>query len=482
VQAVAANEHLATNPSSSHVPPDNGEITSDPRSVEYGREQPMPLTTTDPKSFTITCRCGERFHVDERSVGRRLKCRCGRTITVRGPRRRRRNRIRAAGRRLKSVGAAIVQASRRRSRDAAGDRHLYSYPISRVERIATRTLTILTWGYLAAVCSIAVVMWTLGDRWWIATILLFMGRWIFLVPLALLIPAAILVRRRLVGVLVLGGLVVAGPVMGARTGWRTLLPAAPPNGFPLRVVSFNADAGRLLAINLPIVLVDWKPDVVALQECGEELVRAVRAVPGWYHHSANGLCFLSRYPIRDSSVMDRAALEVVHKSSAQIGGSGAVVRYVIATPSGDVQVTNLHLETPRKGIDGLADFDVDRLRENTRLRDIESDLARRWVDEGAAKRTAPVLVAGDFNTTVESRIFQTHWSDGLEDAFSRVGRGLGMTKYNGWIRVRIDHVLAGPQWYVRRTEIGYDVGSDHRPLIVDLVLPARSSPGRDSTP
>jgi endonuclease/exonuclease/phosphatase (EEP) superfamily protein YafD len=46
-----------------------------------------------------------------------------------------------------------------------------------------------------------------------------------------------------------------------------------------------------------------------------------------------------------------------------------------------------------------------------------------------------------------------------------------MTKYNGWIRARIDHVLAGPGWYVRRTEIGYDLGSDHRPLIVDLVLP-----------
>jgi endonuclease/exonuclease/phosphatase (EEP) superfamily protein YafD len=57
-----------------------------------------------------------------------------------------------------------------------------------------------------------------------------------------------------------------------------------------------------------------------------------------------------------------------------------------------------------------------------------------------------------------------------------------MTKYNGWIRARIDHVLAGPQWYVRRTEIGYDLESDHRPLIVDLVLPAQGSAARDSTP
>jgi endonuclease/exonuclease/phosphatase (EEP) superfamily protein YafD len=32
-------------------------------------------------------------------------------------------------------------------------------------------------------------------------------------------------------------------------------------------------------------------------------------------------------------------------------------------------------------------------------------------------------------------------------------------------------VLAGPGWHVRRAEVGYDLRSDHRPLIVDLVLP-----------
>ena len=441
----------------------------------------MPLTTTEPKPFTIACRCGERFHIDERSVGRRLKCRCGRTITVRRPRRRRRHRIAAAARRLESLGTAIVQASHRLSAGAARDRHRPSPRfVSRFERIASRTLKFLTWGYLASVCSIAIVMWTLGDRWWFATVLLFIGRWIFLVPLALLLPASILISRRLVGVLVVAGLVVAGPVMGAHVGWRTLLPT--PKGLPLRVVSFNADGGDFLANDLSIVLAGWAPDVVALQECGDELAAAVRAVAGWHHHSADGLCFLSRYPIRDSSVMDRTALQAIREGAEGIGGSGDVVRYLIATPSGIVQFTNLHLETPRKGFDGLAVLNIDQLRENTHLRDIESDLARRWVDQGVAKRPVPVLVAGDFNTTVESPIFRAHWSDGLRDAFSDVGRGLGMTKYNGWIRARIDHVLAGPQWYVRRTQIGDDLGSDHRPLIVDLVLPPRSRAAGDSMP
>ena len=109
--------------------------------------------------------------------------------------------------------------------------------------------------------------------------------------------------------------------------------------------------------------------------------------------------------------------------------------------------------------------DLQRLRLNTEIRDIESHRARAWVDSG----TGPLLVLGDFNTPVESRIFQEHWGD-FDDAFSVAGTGFGYTKYNGWIRARIDHVLAGEGWRVDRARVGRDAYSDHRPLIVDLTL------------
>ena len=81
----------------------------------------------------------------------------------------------------------------------------------------------------------------------------------------------------------------------------------------------------------------------------------------------------------------------------------------------------------------------------------------------------PAIVLGDFNTPVESRIFRRHWGD-MTDAFSHVGFGFGMTKTNGWIRARIDHVLTGSGWHVKRVTMGKDIGSDHRPMIVDLTL------------
>ena len=323
-------------------------------------------------------------------------------------------------------------------------------------------------GYLAAICALAVALWGLGDEWWPATVLLFTGRWVFLLPLIVLLPPALVYRRGLLVLLVLAALVCVGPLMGGGTGWRRLLPHAA--GTHVRILTFNTDGGGAVAPRLAQLLAEWSPDFVALQECGPSLAEVVRRLPGWFHHEVRALCFLSRYPLLDSMVMDRRAFEKLKQSAADIGGSGDVVRYTVKMPGGPVNVTNLHLETPRKGLESLLSgtFSAEKLRSNTELRLIESDLAMKWVDGG----TAPAIVAGDFNTPVESRIFQGAWGN-FTDAFSRAGFGFGMTRLNGWIRVRIDHVLTGRGWYADQARLGPDLGSDHLPLIVDLTLVLR---------
>jgi vancomycin resistance protein VanJ len=329
-----------------------------------------------------------------------------------------------------------------------------------------RLLHVLSWAYLASLIAVTTVMWWFGDRWWPATALLFMGRWAFLLPLVVLVPAALVFRRRLLFPLLLGALVTLGPIMGGRTGIGRLLP--PPGGMPLRVVTFNAGGGQTIAHDLAPLLELWSADVVLFQECGEALATMAERVRGWNAHHTGPLCMMTRFPIVRAEPMDRGPLQRVKQDQAGIGGAGFVVRYTLATPRGPISVTNLHLETARKGFEGLMSGDVERLRLNTTLRDLESTLARRWVD--AAR--GPTLVAGDFNTPVESRIFQDHWGD-FADAFTRVGTGLGPTKYNGWIRIRIDHVLSDGAWRSVKARVWRDVGSDHRPMVVDLVLVGR---------
>jgi vancomycin resistance protein VanJ len=411
--------------------------------------------------LTARCECGEVFHADESHVGRRLRCRCGRVVEVRA-----------------SAKPAAATATKTRPspppRPAAPRQPAARPQPRRAPRWAGlgrtkigRWLAPVSWGYLALTIVAALVLWELGDRWVPATVFLFAGRWPLLLPLVLLVPLAAVLRPRLLLPLAAAAGVVLVPVMGWRAGVQ--LPAGGGDvRLPLRVVTFNADGGDGAAARLPDLLETWHPDVVAFQECVGSLINAIDALHGWYHHEHESLCLLSRYPIADSAVMDRSALEQLSERSS-IGGSGMVIRYTIRTPAGPVSLTNVHLETPRKGFESLAGGGWTAMRQNTELRDIESHLARAWTDRGPAPR----LVVGDFNTPVESRIFQAHWGD-LTDAWEAAGRGFGWSKDNGWIKVRIDHVLTGPGWRARRITVSGDAaGSDHWPVIADLQLLGR---------
>ena len=324
----------------------------------------------------------------------------------------------------------------------------------------------LGWGYLGAALIVAAMMWGMGDRNELGTILLFMGRWVFLLPLVVLVPVVAWLRPRMLIPVAAGALVVLGPVMGFRTGWRRLLPS--PAGEHLRVVSFNADGGRVAAQLLPSMLDRWQAQIVGIQECGEELAIAARIVRGWHLHTSRDLCFLSRFPIDSAAIMDRSELDRIKQSEVnEPGGAGYVVRFVLRGPRGPIRAANLHLETPRKGLEGLMSGDRRRMHNNTAIREVESKLARSWVSAGSG----PLVVLGDFNTPVESVFFRDSWGD-LYDAFSVAGFGLGITKHNGWIGARIDHVLTNEWWHVDRATVDGERLSDHSALIVDLTLRA----------
>lgn len=409
-------------------------------------------------SFTIECQCGERYHVNDAQIGRSLRCRrCGQKVEIQPPK-------------TEPVAEKVPEEPHRRRRSG---RHTTTTKETTTSHIVTIPRTtrwtvaaVLGWGYFAAAAIVAALLWGMGDRNELGTILLFMGRWVFLLPLVVLVPLVAWLRARMLLPLALGAAVVLGPVMGFRTGWRRLLPS--PVGERIRVVSFNAGGGRVAAQLLPSMLDRWQAQIVGFQECGEELATAARFVRGWNLHTSRDLCFLSRFPIESAAVMDRSALDRIKQSEAnESGGAGYVVRFVLRGPRGPIRAANLHLETPRKGFEGLMSGDQRRMHNNTQIREIESKLARSWVSAG----TGPLVVLGDFNTPIESVFFRESWGD-LDDAFSVAGFGLGITKHNGWIGVRIDHVLTSDEWHVDRATVDDQRVSDHSALIADLTLRA----------
>lgn len=319
------------------------------------------------------------------------------------------------------------------------------------------------WGcssYLLLAVLAAAVLWGLSDLWWPATILLFGPRWVLLLPLAVLLPIASLWDRSLLPALAVAGLIVLGPVMGFRTGWRSVL-SGTRGGSDIQVVSFNASGGIDLTRTAMGMLREWGVDLAAFQECGAELrASLVGPLPGWNVDARSGVCFVSRFPITEVTEMEREALE-------SAGGSGVAVTYTLDVDGSSLHVTNVHLETPRAGFEliraGRLRQGIPTIKEKSILREIELRRARVWADQF----TGAHIVLGDFNTPPESRTYRRSWS-GWQNAFSEAGRGLGGTRQNGWIRARIDHILANDELEVRNAWLGGDLGSDHLPILARL--------------
>jgi vancomycin resistance protein VanJ len=79
----------------------------------------------------------------------------------------------------------------------------------------------------------------------------------------------------------------------------------------------------------------------------------------------------------------------------------------------------------------------------------------------------PTLLAGDFNTPIDSDIFRSAWT-GYTDAFNFAGIGVGTTYRVKRTWTRIDHILFNNDWQCRQCWLGPDVGSPHLPVIADL--------------
>lgn len=231
---------------------------------------------------------------------------------------------------------------------------------------------------------------------------------------------------------------------------------------------------RLMSVNLgplkdPSQLKKYvqevQPDVIVCQECNHAKFSAVQEMfPQWHSYvEGSGLGILSRFNIYATEA----------KSRESLGGWGSVVRhYALQTPSGMINLFNLHLETPREGLEALIHRrwqGIKEMKSVTDQQEQESALASAWVRE-----FDHVIVVGDFNMTVRNPIFHRYWSF-LKDAFSTAGQGFGHTKLTQWFGVRIDHVLTDPGWRILDVLVGPDVGSDHRPLVVDLMFSSGSA-------
>jgi hypothetical protein len=227
----------------------------------------------------------------------------------------------------------------------------------------------------------------------------------------------------------------------------------------LQVMTLNAGEGLLDLAKLKSFILGGSVDLIAFQELPKEVaIDLILTPPDWFLLRCGKLVIASRYPVELVSSLERNDIVVGQ-------GYGLVyMTFDVKLPGRPMRFMNVHLDTPRSGLEPFVhrDFDLENLRNNFRRRYHETTIVAN-----DAKSMGVSVVLGDFNMPYESPLYQAYFGD-YTNAFSASGNGFGSTKYTSWYSVRIDHVLLTSSLKPLQAKVGLDLGSDHRPLLVDL--------------
>ncbi|MGV3678877.1 MAG: endonuclease/exonuclease/phosphatase family protein [Acidovorax sp.] len=277
-------------------------------------------------------------------------------------------------------------------------------------------------------------------------------QWLYLVVGATALAALALLKPR--GRMGHGWLALAVLALGGSFLWQ---PARLPQG------AEPADPGAVLAVgtaNLNSSTTDFgpltawlasadAPDVVFLQEFTQLAQQALAGHPGVaarYPHrleapdpSPFGLAVLSRHPLSDMETLQPKDLRDTLRLRATVAWNGK-----------PVHLSALHPMPPLDA--GFA---------QARDRALEQEAERLAQAGGLA------LLAGDLNTTPWARSLYL-----VEETLRRAnGAAPSWPNALGWLSVLpLDHVLASGGWQVLDSRTGPDLGSDHRPVVVRLIV------------
>lgn len=220
------------------------------------------------------------------------------------------------------------------------------------------------------------------------------------------------------------------------------------SGAQITVMSLNTFWGAADFGQLAELVAEHEPDVIALQEvnkAGLAKLRAAGLLRTYSHAVVGGQrvkdegVVLSRWPARAANL---SLPSVYRPARVRIPGAG------------EVTVISAHPLPP-----------------------VKPSAQKPWA-RWLAALPAPeqlgehVIVAGDFNATVDHRQFRDVLDRGWNDVALQTGAGLRPTWHGlPLMRLTIDHILVPPEFGIRSYRVDRIDGSDHRVITARLRLP-----------
>lgn len=267
------------------------------------------------------------------------------------------------------------------------------------------------------------------------------------------VAAAVGARSRTAGVLAAGAAAVLGGAVLGRRGARSPV----PEGSRVRVATVSLRKGLVRPGPVVDLVRRLGVDVLSVQELTPRAERDLRSagIGGllpWSHVIA---ARPGSVPAASGAVWTRLPAEA---TGAVPGAFEQPTARIEAPGARAVELTAVHSWPPATS--------------PRSVRIWARDLAALPAPEPEVLR----VLAGDFNATLDHAALRAVLRRGWTDAAQRAGRGLAWT----WRplrlpgpRLALDHVLVDPRIGVGGVQLVHLAGSDHRALVVDLVLPSR---------
>jgi endonuclease/exonuclease/phosphatase (EEP) superfamily protein YafD len=224
-------------------------------------------------------------------------------------------------------------------------------------------------------------------------------------------------------------------------------PRPPADGVAIHVLVLNVHTESSGFEDVQRLIADEHPDIVGLVEVDRRwlagIAPAVAEYPGRIEAPRDdnfGVALYARGELRGAAEVVGSELPTVF---AELALRGAQLRVILTHPPPPVSAAALAMQ----------------------YRQLAAIAPR-------AAAGAPVVILGDLNATPWSRPFR--WlreHTGLCDSRAGFGIHASFPAASTLLRIPIDHLLASCAIGVRDRRIGRDVGSDHLPVLVDLVVP-----------
>jgi len=238
----------------------------------------------------------------------------------------------------------------------------------------------------------------------------------------------------------------------------------------LRVMSYNVKsylaAAKPQNYSAMAAEIAWyDPDILMLQDASMlALPGTPSIIPAGYERIAMGQYVVaSRHALRNCHSGEMPTLHARHH----------FMRCSVLVGDRVVELITAHLLSPRQGLnatrhDWLGGLDDWQQNYRDRLAQAEA------LASAVAHIRGPLVVAGDLNASEHSPVLRVLEGTGLRDAFSSAAIGYGYTVGHalrpGISLLRIDHILVSPEIGVSAVQTGAKEGSEHRPVIADLLL------------